>query len=234
MKAVFDHSRPEAANITTYYFKPERPVRHTAGQFTELRLPHENRDKRGEKRWFTISASPTEELLSITTKFAAENGSSFKQVLKNLQPGTPLNLADPMGDFVLPKDLNIPLVFVAGGIGLTPFRSMVKWLTDTGESRDIKMLYALKNSDEIIFRDLFSKYGVDQQIIVSTPRDDWKGLSGKLDSDRILEFIGDAGNSLIYISGPEPLVETFDKDLKSSGINKKQIVTDFFPGYMEV
>src|SRR4051812_34213512 len=128
MKAIFDHSQPEAANITTFFFRPEKPVQYTAGQFTELYLPHNNPDKRGIKRWFTISSSPSEELLSITTKFTPEKGSSFKETLRKLVPGTEVHLEEPMGDFVLPKLIQTPLIFVAGGIGITPFHSILEWL----------------------------------------------------------------------------------------------------------
>lgn len=234
MQATFDHAEPQASNIVSFCFKPEKPVKQTAGQFIEMRLPHENRDKRGDKRWFTLSSAPTEELISITTKFAAENGSSFKQTLRSLKPGAELQISEPMGDFVLPKDPSIPLVFVAGGIGLTPFHSIIKWLADTGERRDIHMLYGVNNPDEIVFRDLFETYCTEFDIIVSKPSPGWKGLTGNLSAERILELIGNVDNKLIYLSGPEPMVEAFDKDLKKLGVNKKQLVTDFFPGYAEI
>lgn len=62
MQVVFDHSKDEAANITTFFFRPEKPVQYTAGQFIELTIPHENPDDRGQKRWFTLSSSPTDEV----------------------------------------------------------------------------------------------------------------------------------------------------------------------------
>src|SRR5687767_16013481 len=110
MNVTFDHIEDIAANIKTFWFKPERPVRYTAGQFTEIYLPHPNADERGQKHWFTVSSSPTDPMVSITTKFALDRSSTFKQTLRALEPGTKLHLADPMGDFVLPKDKNIPLV----------------------------------------------------------------------------------------------------------------------------
>ncbi len=63
MKVHFDHTTKEAENISTFYFKPEKPVDYTSGQFTRLNLPHDNPDDRGAKRWFTLSSSPTEPLL---------------------------------------------------------------------------------------------------------------------------------------------------------------------------
>lgn len=238
MQVTFDHSEPQASNIVSFHFKPEKPLRYTAGQFIEIRLPHENVDDRGNKRWFTLSSAPTEDLLSVTTKFADESsgrgGSSFKQALRSLKPGAGVEMSQPMGDFVLPKDPSIPLIFVAGGIGCTPYRSIIKWLADSGEKRDIHLLYGVRTADEIVFRDIFESYATKLDIAVKNPDENWKGLTGSLSGECILELAGDASGKLIYISGPEPMTEAFDKDLKRLGVNKKHIVTDFFPGYAEV
>src|SRR5438128_2636442 len=139
MKVVFDHTQETiASSIKSFWFKPTRPVHYTAGQYIELKLPHDKPDNRGERRWFTLSSYPTEPLLSITTKFT-DPGSSFKRALLDMKQGQIINMSDPMGDFVLPKDDTIPLIFVAGGIGVTPVRSMIKWLSDKAEKRDIKL-----------------------------------------------------------------------------------------------
>lgn len=238
MQVTFDHSEPQASNIASFHFKPEKPLRYTAGQFTEIRLPHENVDERGNKRWFTLSSSPSEAFLSITTKFADETsgkgGSSFKQTLRALKPGAKVEMSQPMGDFVLPKDPSIPLVFVAGGIGCTPYRSIIKWLADTDEKRDIHLLYGVRTADEIVFQAIFDGYAKKLDIAVKSPDGTWEGLTGSLSGERILELSGKPDGKLIYISGPEPMTEAFDKDLKRLGVNKKHIVTDFFPGYAEV
>lgn len=234
MQAVFDHTEPKADNITMFWLKPRQEVKYTAGQFTELYLPHDKPDDRGIKRWYTLSSSPTEGLLAIATKFAKDRGSSFKRTLRALQPGAEVRMADPMGDFVLPKDPNIPLVLVAGGIGITPYRSMVKWLLDMNERRDIHLLYSLSTVDEIVFKEIFEAYGLKMDIIVNNPPAGWQGLSGKLTAQRILDVAGNLQGKQLYLSGPEPMVEAFDKDLKNLGLLPDQIVTDFFPGYVEI
>jgi len=223
MKARLDHTEDVAKNIKTFWFKPEQPVNYEAGQFTQIILPHGNTDKRGDKRWFTVSSSPTEPLLSITTKHAIDHVSSFKQTLFGLKPGTEVNLADPMGDFVLPKDKAIPLVFVAAGIGVTPMRSMVKYLTDSNEKRNIHLIYAAKSQEEVAFQSLFENYGVKLNIII-----------GKLEADMIAKLAGPSAGKTFYLSGPEPLVEALNKDLPNFGIDPNQIITDYFPGYTTV
>jgi ferredoxin-NADP reductase len=231
MKVVFDHKQDEAAVITTFYFKPEKPVHYTAGQYIELSLKHRSHDPRGIKRWFTLSSSPTDELLSITTKFTAKDGSSFKQALRRLKPGTELTMNGPMGDFVLPKLIQTPLVFVAGGIGITPFHSMLAWLAETHETRPIKLLYGVSTEDEIVFQDTFDKAGVRATIVVSQPSAAWGSERGQLSAELILGLEKPSEDTLIYVSGPEPMVEALEKDLKKAGIEKRQLVLDFFPGY---
>lgn len=231
MNAIFDHSEDTAKNIKTFWFKPEQPMRYVAGQFTELYLPHDSPDNRGVRRWFTISSSPTDDMLSITTKFFGDQASTFKKKLFSLRPGTQVKLADAMGDFVLPKDASIPLVFVAGGIGVTPMHSMVKWLSDTKEKRDIHLIYAVNTYEDVAFETLFRNYGFTFTPVVKEPGTNYKGETGTLDANRILQLAGNDETSLIYLSGPEPMIESFTKGLKDKGINKHRLVTDYFPGY---
>lgn len=232
MKAIFQKRERLTDSIHTFWFEPERRMQYTAGQYTELTLKHAHPDDRGVKRWFTLSSSPTDELVSITTRYAGDEASStFKKALFALQPGAGVELAEAMGDFVLPKLMQTPLVFVAGGIGLTPFHSMFEWMASTGEKRDIRFLYAVNTEDDIVFQDTFDKAGVHATIVVSNPSESWGGLRGRLDAEMILGLEKPTDDTLIYMSGPEQMVEALEKDLQAKGIDKRQLVGDFFPGY---
>jgi ferredoxin-NADP reductase len=234
MQVIFDHSQEEAPHIRTFFFKPEKPVHYTAGQFTELTLPHDSPDDRGIRRWFTLSSSPTDELLSITTRFTPDTGSSFKNALFALEPGTVVQMADAMGDFVLPKLIQTPLIFVAAGIGITPFHSILTWLTATGEKRPIKLLYAVHEEDDIIFQDTFEKAGVHATIVVSEPSPAWGGERGHVTAEMILGLERPSEDTLIYVSGPEKMVQQLRKDLTATGLARRQVVTDEFPNYAAV
>jgi len=232
MKVVLDHTRDEAANIRTFVFRPERAVHFTAGQFAEWTLKHDAADDRGNKRWFTISSSPTDEFISLTTKYAGDDkASSFKKALFRLKPGDEMLMSDPMGDFVLPKLLQTPLVFVAGGIGITPFHSILEWLAATGEERPIKLIYAVNNEDEIIFLDSFERARQHVTLVVSNPSAAWGGERGQLSADLILGLEKPSNDTLIYVSGPEPMVEALQKELRHAGLNRQQFVGDYFPNY---
>lgn len=194
-----------------------------AGQFLHWSLPHAQPDDRDTERWFTISASPTESELLITTKIS-EKSSTFKQAFRNLKPGDTLAATGPEGDFVLPTDKSQPLVFLAGGIGITPFRSMIKFLVDTNEPRPITLLYAAKTTDEFVFKDLFST--AEKTIGLKT-----KYITGPLDEQTIKTFVTDLTKPLIYLSGPEPMVEALGDTLKEAGVPAQRLKQDFFPGY---
>lgn len=234
MKATLDHTHEEAKNIRTFWFKTEKPVRYTAGQYTQLKLPHKHPDDRGQKRWFTVSASPTDDMLSITTKFAGGKASSFKKALFSLPMGTQVNLDDPMGDFVLPKQKDRPLIFVAGGIGVTPMHSMIKWLVDQDEKRNIYLLYAANKLEDVAFRDLFEQAPITFDILLKDPPKGWQGKVGELTADLILSLPGATDKALIYLSGPEPMIEKFYKELKEKGVDQRRLVTDDFPGYTSI
>src|SRR5687768_15111575 len=129
MKVTFREKLPIAKDIFTFRWQPSEEFSYTAGQYIKMTLEHEDADDRGDMRFFTLSSSPTEGHLAHTTKFNPE-GSSFKEALKDLQPGAEAEMTGPNGEFTLPEDDQQPMVWVAGGIGVTPYRSMIKWLVD--------------------------------------------------------------------------------------------------------
>jgi ferredoxin-NADP reductase len=231
MKVVLEHVVNETENIRTFFFKTEKPVYFTAGQFAEWTIKHADEDERGIKRWFTISSSPTDEFVSLTTKFAGDKSSSFKKALFKLEPGDEILMSDPMGDFVLPKLTQTPLIFVAGGIGITPFHSILSWLAATGEQRPIKLLYGVRNENEIIFQETFNKAGVHATVVVSEPDAAWGGERGRITAELIMGLEKPSDDTLVYVSGPEPMVEALEEELPKAGLGKRQFVGDYFPNY---
>lgn len=209
----------------------ERPLRFDAGQFIELRLTHTHPDERGERRWFTLSSAPGDKLLSITTKIAAKNGSSYKQALQALQPGDTATMSEAMGDFVLPRATEVPLIFVAAGIGITPYLSMLRSIAATGDHRNIRMIHGVPNEDEIIFQDVYLAAAQPVTTVVSNPSDSWGGERGRLSADIILGLEKPSEDCMLYLSGPEAMVEQLSAELLAAGVHKRQLVTDFFHGY---
>ncbi|HEV8601381.1 MAG TPA: RnfABCDGE type electron transport complex subunit D, partial [Patescibacteria group bacterium] len=226
-----------APNTVSFWFEPLKKMNFTAGQFLEWTVAHRKPDLRGFRRWFTIAASPSENMLMLTTKFS-EKSSSFKQALKDIKPGDEITATGPDGEFVLPKATQEKLVFIAGGIGITPFRSMVKYLLDTNQSQPIVLMYSNRTAADIAFRPVWEeaqkKFGLKAVYTITdeVPKD-WQGRVGFIDPKMIKEEVPDWQERTFYVSGPEPMVQAFVKMLAGMGIADKKIRRDYFPGYTE-
>ncbi len=217
-----------ASDVVAFYFNPLRKIDFKPGQFLEWTLPHARSDDRGIRRYFTISSSPTENFIVLVTKFY-DNSSTFKQALSRLKPGGEIIVSDLAGEFTLHDDKNRKLVFIAGGIGITPFRSQVKWLLDKNEKRDVVLLYSNKTERDIVFKDLFgqAKGNGVRTIYINTDK------MGYIDESLIKKEVADWKERLFYVSGPEPMVEAFEKVLLEMGVKRRNIKSDYFPGYTE-
>jgi glycine betaine catabolism B len=233
MQATLVHTETVAPAIRAFWFKPQQSVRYIAGQFVELTLPHANPDDRGTRRWFTLSSSPSEDLVSITTKLAHPS-SSFKNALFRLQPGEQLIMSEPMGDFVLPKKASIPLVFVAAGLGITPIRSMTKWLNDINEHRSTQLIYTAGNDQDFAYKDLFDRMPIETTYITRNSSATWHGATGRVSAKTILTIATTQPDTLFYLSGAEPTVERLYGELQHAGIKPHHLVTDYFHGYPEI
>lgn len=227
-----------APDIIDFIFKPHIPLRYTAGQYLEWTFPHPNTDSRGNRRYFTLASSPTEDILRIGIKFY-KNGSSYKRNLAVMDTSMPIVASQLAGDFTLPKDTSKKLVFVAGGIGITPFRSMLKFLIDTSEKRDIAVLFSNKYQEDIVYKDVLDeaekKLGIptiytltDTEKIPQT----WNGERGRITSEIIMRHIPDWKDRTYYLSGPHIMVTGFEKTLREMGVSRAHIKKDFFPGFV--
>ncbi len=205
-----------------YVFKADTPIKFKPGHYLELTLAQKRPDSRGSRRYLTIASSPTENNIRFGIKFY-EPGSSFKQQLKLLQPGEQLLAGQLSGDFLLPKDKKQKLAFIAGGIGITPFRSMVKYLADNNEKRDIVLIYSNKSEDEIIYKDVFENNV--RTIYINTQ------IQGRLTTEQIEQYIPDFAQRKFYLSGPHSMVSAFEKNVAKLGLGSESIITDFFPGF---
>jgi ferredoxin-NADP reductase len=222
VKVLFDHTTDETALVTTFHFLPEHPLRYRAGQYVELTLPHKNPDDRGVERSFTLSSSPTERFISITTKTNIDNPSSFTRALQNLKQGDELQVSEAKGDFVLPSNPKTPLVFVARGLGITPFRSMLTWLRDSKEVRPIHLFYEIANHDELLFDDLLKDSGVSVEVVPCE-------LSTEMSIGRMAHRVTEVeGKPTVYIAGSDRMVISLREDLLFRGITNKRIVVDAF------
>lgn len=218
-------------------FKPSEKVSYQPGQYMEWTLSSEKADIRGIRRYFTIASSPLEGVIRLGVK-RAEKGSSFKNDLFALESGKGLLATSVMGDFLLPEDKDKTLVFIAGGIGITPFISMLRTLLIKKEKRDIVLLYANKQESEIAYKDVLEEamreLGVRVVYVLSdlaTVPHDWTGERGFITQEIIETHVSAVISSSYYISGPPAMVSSYSSLLETMHVCKKDITTDFFPGF---
>lgn len=223
-----------ANGIYEFVFAPDHKFAFISGQYLEWTLSHNKPDSRGVRRYFTIASSPTESTVHLGIKINSEKSSSFKNALLSLNSGSKIYAGQLAGDFVLPEDKSKKLVFIAGGIGVTPFRSMIKSLIDKKENRDIVFFYACSDPSEFAYKDVFDsakEFGIKTVNVCSNPTKDWRGKSGRIDGEMIKEEVSDFKNRSYYLSGPGAMVDGYKKMLRGLGIKPNKIVTDYFPGF---
>lgn len=220
-----------------FIFDRDKDFSFQPGQFMEWTLKHRSPDTRGNRRYFTIASSPTESEIHLGVKFYPEP-SSFKNRLLALPVGGEVIASQKSGDFVLPKNKEKGLVFIAGGIGVTPFRSMIKYLLDKKEKRNVTLLYSNKTIKDIAYKEVFDRaqaeLGIKTIYAVTEKGEAVFGesmRSGSIDARMIQKEIPNYLSRIFYISGPHGMVRAFEDTLKSIGVSSRNIKIDFFPGF---
>ncbi|MGH7195423.1 MAG: FAD-dependent oxidoreductase [Candidatus Saccharimonadales bacterium] len=221
-------------DITEFVFQPEQRLKYRAGQYMEITLPHQHVDFRGTRRTFTLASSPTEDEVRFGLKFYPK-GSSFKKAISMVTKTTPLAIGQLAGDFTLPKNPEAKLAFIAGGIGVTPYRSLVKYLLDSDDKREMTLMYSERSASELVYRDVFDAAAKlpGKKIVYSVDEapQDWRGQRGRITADMIKAEIPDYRQRLFYVSGPLPMVNATKQNLRALGVPRRRVITDYFPGY---
>jgi len=224
MNLTLHSTKQEASDIVSFIFTPERPLKWKAGQYLHYTLNHPKPDDRGVERYFSIASAPHEKHVMLTTRFAPK-GSSFKRGLKKFQPGDVIEAGEKGGDFVLDHRRKM-FVFIAGGIGITPFRAILLDLDRNRKPLNIQLLYANQNNDFPYREELETLKKRHPEF-----RIDYVASPKRIDEKTIAKLVPDLDKPVFYVSGPEPMVEFLDKTLKKLGVSKKRVKNDFFPGY---
>jgi ferredoxin-NADP reductase/Na+-translocating ferredoxin:NAD+ oxidoreductase RnfD subunit len=227
-------SKAEIAKGTwEFIFDKPAEVRFTAGQYLEWTLPHEKSDSRGLRRYFTIASAPEEPVLRLALRYEGEESSSYKQALMDMEPGDEIIASQRAGDFLWPADADTKLGLIAGGIGITPFRSHLESHRDSAIAKHATLYYCNNTFEDIAYKDYFDTYAADigTKIVHVLSKEERPGYeTGYLNADIIKRNTPDYLERTWYISGSPGLVNAAGNTLTSLGVPKKQIVKDFFPG----
>lgn len=225
MKVKILEKRQEIDGVFSFIFQPEKETSWKAGQFAIYKIPHTNQDNRGDIRIFTISSPPYQGKIMLTTRYLFEESSSFKKALFAKKENDLVEILKIQGNFTV-EDPNQKIVFIAGGIGITPFHSFLLDLEKRSNIKDIILIYSNKNEDSIIFRNTIDRLYKD-----------FKGLkvhyifSPQLcDQELIEKLVPDMKERMFYLSGPTRMVDSVDNALQNLNIDKKNIKNDYIPG----
>jgi ferredoxin-NADP reductase/nitrite reductase/ring-hydroxylating ferredoxin subunit len=231
-----------------------KTLNYNAGQFAFFDIGQVYNDPKGPIRHFTISSSPTENFIMLTTRI---RDSPYKKRLSTLEKGAKVSFRGPEGQFVLHQDYSKYTVFISGGIGVTPFRSMIKYATDMQLPLPIIMFDSNRDRNNILFKKEFDDWASinknlkiiytisekeeeeeeqqqhNEQSPLSTAND-WKGEYGRIDKAMILKYVDTnvLNNSIFYICGPPNMLKAMQTLLQEDlEIPKERIKVEEFTGY---
>jgi glycine betaine catabolism B len=257
---LLEKDKVEGTDVTSFKFskqndhqgredkQPPTPplLDYIAGQFAFFDIGGVYNDPKGPIRHFTISSSPTENFIMFSTRI---RDSPYKKRLSTLEEGAKVKVRGPEGQFVLHQDYSKPAVFLSGGIGVTPFRTMIKYATDKQLPVKIVMFDSNRNRNNILFKkefDDWAKINKNLKIIYTISDDeqheqslsttnDWKGEYGRINKAMILKYLDGnvLNNSIFYICGPPGMLKAMQALLQEDDLNipKERIKVEEFTGY---
>lgn len=217
--------RKEQLTGDTYSFYFARPstFEFISGQYIKMILNIENPDERGISRFFTIASSSTEDMFMITTRIIQ---SSFKKTLAALPIGAKVQMRGPHGTFVLDEKDARQHIYLAGGIGITPARSMLVYMRDKNLNTPMTLIASFSERSELIFYDeLNSLVNKVRKVVYIVTAEE-----GRIDEGKIRKNAQEL-NSLFYISGPAGFVGAMKNLVKSIGVREENVKAEDFPGY---
>lgn len=217
-----------------FCFTVPRPARFKAGQYMELSLPHKGSDGRGSRRVFSLASDPNDGGTVAFGLRLSEPSSSFKRELNSLAPGALVSATGVWGDFVLPRG-HAPLLFLAAGVGITPFMSHLRSVQKhSAEQRDVVLVYTVNSAAEFGYRDELARLSEAEgiRLVVMCPDDPQLGEhlgSGYPSADDLKRAVPDIAARRVYASGSPAFIAHAVAQSHRAGVRK--VHTDSFLGY---
>lgn len=228
-------SRPEATDTMAFRFQADGLPRAVAGQYLLVKLDAPG-DARNGSRSFTMANAPSEPHVLIVTRI--RSASPFKLRLASMKPGDTMEARGPMGKFTLHQGA-APTLFLAGGIGITPFRSMIKDAIDSGRTAPVTLLVSDRTPEMIPFRKEMDEWAAAHPWLalhrtVTRPGESgqpWAGRVGRIDPSWIQECSADLGHAIAYVAGPPRFVDDMSTHLAALGFPPGRVRSERFLGY---
>ena len=205
------------------------------GQYFFVTLPDVgHHDDKGLRRHITVVTSPNERgVLGFATRM---RDSAFKRTLRELPVGTEVEVEAPKGKFALPEDPTRPLVFVAGGIGITVFRSMLRFIHEERLPYEVTLIYSNRDRESTAFLDELRKLEQelpDLRLILTMTQDPgWEGETRKVDGEFVTDYLDDDLNRYTFlVAGPPTMAEGAQTALQEAGVRDENLIAERYSGY---
>lgn len=222
-----------ARGTVAFHLKKPESFTFEAGQAVYMTLPAvKEADGKGRVRVFSIASAPDDADLAIATRLT---NSAMKRNLASLPIGSAIEIEGPYGDLTLHDDAARPAVFLAGGIGITPFLSMIRDASRHADACDLYLFYSNRNAEDAAFLSELEQAARDNPgfKLVATMTDelDWQGERGVITHEMIERYVGDISSAVFYLAGPPAMVAAMTTMLAKAGAKTDDIRIEEFPGY---
>jgi ferredoxin-NADP reductase len=234
MKATVAEKREVAKGTLLVLFAVEDYPDYRPGAYFWVELPDRgHEDEKGLRRHISLITSPTEEgVVGLATRL---RDTAFKRTLAELEVGDEVQVEEPKGSFLLPEDTAAEYVFVAGGIGITVFRSMLRYVADESLPYRITLVYSNRDRESSAFLDELEELEgrVDglRVVLTMTDEDGWEGESRRLEAEVLGELVGGLEDKTFFVAGPPGMVEGVSESLLAAGLPEDRVVAGKFSGY---
>lgn len=210
-------------------------VEFRPGQYFWVELPNIGYDdERGLRRHISIVTSPNERgVLGLATRL---RDTAFKKTLAELDVGAEVDVEEPKGDFSLPMETDRPYAFIAGGIGITVFRSMLRYIVEEGLPHRVTLVYSNRDRESTAFFDELQAMDQENEnirvVFVMTDDPEWEGERRRVDADVLgVHLEGELGDYVYIAAGPPGMVDAMERVLSEAGVPEEQVLVQRFAGY---
>ena len=233
MRATVAETREVAKGTLLVLFAVDGYPDYRPGSYFWVELPERGySDERGLRRHISLVTSPTEEVIGLTTRL---RDSAFKRTLAELEVGDPVEVEEPKGSFVLPEETLFPYVFIAGGIGITVFRSMLRYIADRSLPYRVTLVYSNRDRESTAFLDELQELEAtlpEFRLVPTMTADvEWTGERRHVDADMLRDHLGELGGYRFLVAGPPPMTESVVEKLHAAGVAEERVLADKFSGY---
>jgi ferredoxin-NADP reductase len=234
VRAVVRETRELAEGTLLALFAVEDYPDYRPGAYFWVELPDRGHDdEKGLRRHISLVTSPTEHgVVGLATRL---RDTAFKRTLAELEVGDEVQVEEPKGSFLLPEDTDVEYVFVAGGIGITVFRSMLRYIADTGEPYRVTLVYSNRDRSSTPFLDELAELeqGIPGLRVVLTMTDDeaWEGERRRVDPAMLADVLGGLDGRTFLVAGPPAMAEGVADSLREAGVPEERVRADRFSGY---